>query len=67
MTDFDEDELDDDEIIRAKWVMDGASTLPEAAAQLREYADQLDRLHGEGFRLRGKIDDDYGYICKPEN
>jgi len=53
------------EIIRAKWTMDGAATLPEAAAKLREKAAELDRMHAEGWRLEGPVEDDYGSIYGP--
>ena len=52
-------------IIRAKWVMDDAATLPEAAAKLREFAAELDRLHAEGWTLDQPIEDDYGFLVPP--
>jgi hypothetical protein len=57
--DFDPEHED---IIRAKWSMDGAETLREAAAKLRAYADELERLEREGWHLMQPIDDDYGFI-----
>lgn len=56
---------DGDPIIRAKWAMDDAATLPEAAAKLREFADNLDRLHGAGWKLRQPVEDDYGFLIPP--
>jgi hypothetical protein len=53
------------EIIRAKWTMDGATTLPEAAAKLREKADEMDALHAGGYRLAWPVDDDYGHLLAP--
>ena len=53
------------EIIRAKWTMDGSTTLAEAAAKLRERADELDRMHAEGYRLEGPVYDDYGTVLAP--
>jgi hypothetical protein len=47
--------------------MDGAATLPEAATKLREYADQLDDMHKSGWVLRSPINDDYGFVIKPDN
>lgn len=52
-------------IIRAKWLMDGAVTLPEAAAKLREFADELDRLARDGWTLEQPIDEDYGLLVAP--
>jgi hypothetical protein len=61
----DEDNIDDREIIRAKWVMDGAATLPEAAEKLRARAAELDELHKQGWRLGSPVEDDYGYLIQP--
>ena len=60
----DEDEVDGwpVETIRAKWTMDGATTLAEAAVKLRQYADYLERLSGDGWELTQPVDDDYGWI-----
>jgi len=54
-----------EDTIRAKWLMDGARTLGQAAKQLREYADQLERLERDGWQLTQPIDDDYGFIQRP--
>jgi hypothetical protein len=53
------------EIIRAKWIMGGATTLAEAAAKLRERAGGLDRMHAEGWTLEGPVSDDYGFALRP--
>ena len=58
----DEDEWDGTEIIRAKWAMDGAKTLTEAAAQLRRFAEYLDELRRDGWELAAPVEDDYGLI-----
>lgn len=57
--------LKEDETIRAKWMIDGAATLAEAAAKARAFADDLQRLHDEGYVLREPVDDDYGFYYKP--
>lgn len=62
MDEFDECGEDHDEIVRAKWLMDGAKTLSEAAAMLRGAADSLEQMEAEGRQLRYPVDDDYGYI-----
>jgi hypothetical protein len=68
ITDADEpEEFDEPEIIRAKWIMDGATTLAEAAAKLREFADELDRKHAEGWTLRQPVEDDYGFLNEPKS
>jgi hypothetical protein len=53
-----------DEIIRAKWTMDGAETLSEAAKMLRDFADHLEELERKGWQLDGPVADDYGDIRK---
>ena len=55
------------ETIRAKWTMDGANTLPEAAAKLREFADDLDKMHQEGWTLEAPVEDDYGTLIPPKS
>ncbi len=65
--DGDQDDEDDVadwpvETIRAKWTMDGATTLAEAAVKLRRYADYLERLKGDGWELTQPVVDDYGWI-----
>lgn len=62
----DEDEFDPehDGIIRAKGTMDGATTLPEAAARLRTFAVYLETMEAEGWQLTAPVNDDYGYIHK---
>lgn len=52
-------------IVRAKWSIDGAKTLAEAAQKAREFADYLQGLHDEGWRLEDEISDDYGFCYKP--
>lgn len=55
----------EEEIIRAKWLMDGATTLAEAAGKLRERADQLFWLHQQGWKLEQPVEDDYGLLVRP--
>jgi hypothetical protein len=52
-------------LMRAKWTMDGATTLAEAAARFRERADELDRLAHAGFELDQPVNDDYAFIVRP--
>lgn len=57
--------VQEDETVRAKWAIDGATTLAEAAAKARAFADELQRLHDEGYVLREPVEDDYGFYYKP--
>jgi len=62
--DPEEDGFDDENesTIRAKWSMDGARTLPEAAAMLCEKAIDLLDMARDGWELTGPVSDDYGHI-----
>lgn len=48
--------------IRGKWLMDGATTLDEAAERLESYAAQLREMAADGIELVDEITDDYGTI-----
>jgi uncharacterized protein (UPF0335 family) len=50
--------------LRAKWTMDGAATLSEAAEKLRSFADYVESLEPEGWQLTEPVTDDYGEIEK---
>lgn len=49
-------------IIRAKWTMDGAKTLEEAARKMESYVEWLRNLKAEGWELEGPVEDDYGFL-----
>lgn len=53
------------EIVRAKWIIDGATTLAEAAQKARAFADHLQGLHDQGYVLDSPIADDHGFYSKP--
>jgi beta-lactamase class A len=55
---------DDDETLRAKGIIDGATTLAEAAEMVRAFAAELQKLHGEGYVLREPVEDDYVFYYK---
>jgi hypothetical protein len=59
-----EDEENTDEIVRAKWTIDGAKTLAEAADMAHEFGIYLQTLHDQGYVLRQPIEDDYGFYYK---
>jgi hypothetical protein len=52
--------------IRAKWTMDGATTLAEAAQRFRERAEELDQLAQAGFELDQPVCDDYAIVIRPD-
>jgi hypothetical protein len=64
--DDDAEEPDEDEIIiRAKWTIDNAATLEEAARRAEEFAEYLHGLHAKGYVLREPVEDDYGFAIPP--
>src|SRR6201986_3364908 len=60
-----DDEFGTDDIQRARGIMDGATTLAEAAAYARTFADDLQALHEQGYVLRRPVTDDYAFYYKP--
>jgi hypothetical protein len=67
LADLEDDESEDGtRTVRAKWTIDGATTLAEAAQKAREFADFLQGLHDQGFVLDSPVADDYGFYRKPE-
>jgi hypothetical protein len=65
LDEFVEEEIEDDsEVIRAKWSMDGAKTLKEAAEMLRSFAQYVEDLESDGYQLVDPVSDDYGFYRK---
>lgn len=56
-----DDEEEDGFYIRAKWSIDGAKTLKEAAQKAREFVSYLESLDEE-FELVDEVEDDYGFV-----
>lgn len=64
----DDDEFDEcTDALRAKWCMDGATTLLECAEKLRAFADYVEGLHEAGAVLVGPVEDDYALYRSPES
>jgi len=63
---IDEFDPEEDLIIRAKWIMDGARTLDEAITKVEEFADYLRELKQQGWQLIAPIEDDYGFLRRPD-
>lgn len=51
--------------IRAKWAIDGATTLAEAADKLEQMSAWLRHLHQLGWTLSAPVEDDYGFLVDP--
>jgi hypothetical protein len=62
--DWDDEDWDDENsaTVRAKWSIDDAKTLSEAAAMSRAFAEWLENLERDGWQLTGPVEDDYGFI-----
>lgn len=54
------------DVVRAKWTMDGATTLAEAADRLDGLAARLRALHAQGWTFAEPVTDDYGFLVDPE-
>ena len=59
-----DDEIDDAECIRGKWMLDGCETLDEVIETLGALQASFKKLKAEGYELNGPIEDDYGFISK---
>jgi len=57
-----EEDIDSSFSIRAKYILDGATSLEEAADMARAYADYLEQLAEQGFQLAYAVEDDYGFV-----
>jgi hypothetical protein len=55
------DDEDHDEVIRAKWVMEGASSLNKPPPSCALW-DHLESLEANGWQLTGEVQDDYGFM-----
>lgn len=53
-----------EEIIRAKWTLDGARTLEEAAQFAENFAAHLRQMAAYGWELTAPVEDDYGHVEK---
>jgi hypothetical protein len=52
-------------VMRAKWTMDGATTLAEVASRFRERAEEFEELARAGFELEQPVNDDYAFLVRP--
>jgi hypothetical protein len=50
------------DLIRAKGMINGTTTLSAAAQRLRGWAEELEAMEREGWQLEAPVDDDYGFI-----
>lgn len=58
------EDFDDTEIIRAKWLYDNCSTLDEIIERLHQEIEYIKKLKEDGWKLIEPVNDDYGYIRK---
>lgn len=59
-----EDEIDNSPSIRAKWTLDGCATIDEIIERLKDQIEHYKQLKEDGWELRDKIDDDWGFLIK---
>lgn len=59
-----EEEEEEPYIIRAKWSLDGCATIDEIIERLKQQIEEYKQLKEEGWELKEKIDDDYGFLSK---
>lgn len=52
------------QIVRAKWMFDGAKTLDEIIDRLRDAIVHYEMLKQQGWQLLSPVDDDYGWIAQ---
>ena len=52
-------------VIHGKGILDGVSSLAEAAMMLRELAGELDRLNDAGWTLNETVSGDYMFVHPP--
>lgn len=50
--------------VRAKWILDGASTIDEVIAKLEAEIEHYKRMKAERWELEGTIDDDWGFLVR---
>lgn len=51
--------------IRAKWMLDGATTLDECIDKCNEFIQYIKDLKADGWTLDEGVGDDYGYMSRP--
>lgn len=61
---LDEEEYDNSPSIRAKWMLDGCSSIDEIIERLKDQIEHYKQLKEDGWELRDKIDDDWGFLIK---
>lgn len=60
----DDIKIDEDPVIRAKWMFDDCSTIEEIIGRLREQITMFQKLKDDGWELRAPVHDDYGFLKK---
>jgi hypothetical protein len=63
---LDLEEEEEEEIIRGKWILDGAASIQNAIELIDSFKAYLETLRDEGYELTHPIEDDYGYLRKNE-
>jgi len=58
---------EDDYLMRARWMMDGATSVEEMAQRLEKKAELLRHMDEEGWELEDdEVQDDYAHLVESE-
>lgn len=58
------EDAEDEEIVRGKWILEGASSMTQMIDNLENFIEYMKQLRESGFELVYPIEDDYGYLVK---
>jgi len=58
------EDAEDEEIVRGKWILEGASSMTQMIDNLENFIEYMKQLRASGFELAYTIEDDYGYLVK---
>ncbi len=50
--------------VRAKWILDGASTIDEIIDKLENEIKYYRGLKADGWEVDGRVDDDWGFLIQ---
>lgn len=58
------EDVEDEEIVRGKWILEGASSMTQMIDNLENFIEYMKQLRESGFELAYPVEDDYGYLIK---
>jgi len=60
----DKDDIEDLEIVRGKWILEGCDSIEECIASVKCFQEHLEELRDSGYELIQPVEDDYGCLNK---